>query len=110
MYFVNRLKGKVQREKLWFFILILLTGNDMYGYELRRRIYSRFGFWSRNVTTYRVLYDLERLKLVRSERRDKRRYYLITGEGRKEVEATREFLRTLILTSNPTRVTVDRAH
>ncbi len=96
MRFVGRLKDKVQKENLWFFILALLSTDERYGFELRRQINEEFGFWSGNVTAYRVLYDLEKAKLVTAELRDRRRYYRITEKGRKELMGARSFLRSLL--------------
>lgn len=96
MPFVDRLKDKVQKENLWFFILLLLGTSDRYGYELRGLIKEKFGFWSGNVTAYRVLYDLEKGKLVQAERQDRRKYYRITEAGRREVETARVFLESLL--------------
>jgi len=96
MRFVDRLKDKVQRENLWLFILLLLSTSDRYGYELRGLINNKFGFWSGNVTAYRVLYDLENANLVKAERRNRRKYYRITQAGRREIEAARTFLQTLL--------------
>ncbi|MDG6988929.1 MAG: helix-turn-helix transcriptional regulator [Nitrososphaerota archaeon] len=95
MHFLERLKEKVQKENLWFFILVLLSKEERYGFELRRLINEEFGFWSGNVTAYRVLYDLERSKLVKSETKDRRKYYTITRLGRRELEEAKEFLKTL---------------
>ncbi len=95
MRFLERLKEKVQKENLWFFILVLLSKEERYGFELRRLINEEFGFWSGNVTAYRVLYDLERANLVKSETKDRRKYYTITRAGRRELEEAREFLKTL---------------
>jgi len=96
MGFVERLKDKVQKENLWFFILLLLSSEPRYGYELRRLVRERFGFWSGNVTAYRVLYSLESAGMVRSKVRERRKYYDITEKGSKEVEAARVFLRGLL--------------
>ena len=104
MQFVDRLKDKVQKENLWFFILLLLSSSDRYGYELRGLINDKFGFWSGNVTAYRVLYDLEKAKLVRAEKQDRRRYYRITESGRREVEAAQSFLEDLIKESRDVRI------
>jgi len=90
--FVERLKDKVQKENLWFFILILLSQKERYGFELRKLINERFGFWSGNVTAYRVLYGLEQAKLVRAEMKERRRYYVITDLGREEMEAAKSYL------------------
>lgn len=96
MRFVDRLRDKIQKENLWFFILVLLSQEERYGFELRRLINERFGFWSGNVTAYRVLYDLEKGKLVRAEVKERRKYYSITGEGRKELEGARSFIEGLL--------------
>ena len=99
MRFVGRLKAKVQKENLWFFILVLLSSQERYGFELRRLINEEFGFWSGNVTAYRVLYDLEKAKLVRAEMKDRRKYYRITELGRAELGEAREFFRSLMNTA-----------
>lgn len=94
--FVGRLKDKVQKENLWFFILVLLSKDERYGFELRRLINEEFGFWSGNVTAYRVLYDLERAKLVKAESKERRKYYTITELGRSELKEAREFIGDLL--------------
>jgi len=96
---VSRLRDKVQKENLWFFILVLLSADERYGFELRRLINEEFGFWSGNVTAYRVLYDLEKSKMVRSALRDRRKYYQITDLGREELEEAREFIGGLLAES-----------
>lgn len=96
MRFVERLKAKVQKENLWFFILLLLSTEERYGFELRELINERFGFWSGNVTAYRVLYDLERSGMVKAEVKDRRKYYKITELGRQEVREAAAFLKTLM--------------
>jgi PadR family transcriptional regulator PadR len=99
MSFVERLKEKVQKENLWFFILLLLSKRSRYGYELRKQVNDQFGFWSGNVTAYRVLYSLQSAGMVRSEKRDRRRYYSITDAGKRELEAARTFLEDLLKTA-----------
>ena len=96
MHFVSRLKTKVQKENLWFFILILLSSQERYGFELRRLVNEKFGFWSGNVTAYRVLYDLEKSSLVKAEVKNRRKYYRITGLGRTELQEARSYLKTLL--------------
>ncbi len=103
MQFVDRLKEKVQKENLWFFILLLLSTESRYGYELRGLLKTRFGFWSGNVTAYRVLYNLEKDGLVKSEAKERRKYYRITEAGRREVEAARNFLQSIIVESEETK-------
>jgi PadR family transcriptional regulator PadR len=101
MNFVQRLKQKVQKENLWFFLLVLLSKKPRYGYELRKLVRDEFGFWSGNVTAYRVLYALEGAALVKSEKGERRKYYTITDKGRKELGLAREFLAEILDASQP---------
>jgi DNA-binding PadR family transcriptional regulator len=94
--FLQRLKDKLQKENLWFFILLLLSVEPRYGYELRKLVMEEFGFWSGNVTAYRVLYSLEAAGLVKSRVNERRRYYEITESGRKEIEQAKSFLRGIL--------------
>ena len=96
MQFVDRLKEKIQKENLWLFVLLLLSQEERYGFELRRLIKERFGFWSGNVTAYRVLYDLERARLVKAEAKDRRKYYMITDLGRSELEGAKRYIEGLL--------------
>lgn len=96
MQFVDRLKRKVQKENMWFFVLLLLSTKERYGFELRRLINEEFGFWSGNVTAYRVLYDLERSGMVKGVVKERRKYYRITELGLEEVKEARAFLQTLL--------------
>jgi PadR family transcriptional regulator, regulatory protein PadR len=96
MSFVQRLKDKVQKENLWFFILLLLAKKPRYGYELRKLVKQEFGFWSGTVTAYRVLYSLEAEGMVKSRIEERRRYYEITERGRSEMEEAKRFLAQLL--------------
>ena len=106
MRFVSRLKTKIQKENLWFFILVLLSSQERYGFELRHLVNEKFGFWSGNVTAYRVLYDLEKARLVKAEVKERRKYYRITELGRTELEEARSYLKALLDSSieEPTSV------
>jgi len=96
MGFMERMKEKVQKENLWFFLLVLLSKKPRYGYELRKLVRDEFGFWSGNVTAYRVLYALESAGLVKSEAGERRKYYAITEKGKKELGRAREFLEEIL--------------
>jgi PadR family transcriptional regulator PadR len=99
MSFVERLKEKVQKENLWFFILLLLSQRARYGYEIRSLVNANFGFWSGNVTAYRVLYSLQSAGMVTSELVERRRYYRITDAGLKELAEAKQFLKELLRTA-----------
>ncbi len=84
----RRLKKKISIDNLWIYILRLLQEKEMYGYELRDSIKAQFGFEPATVTSYTILYKLEKDGLVTSyvednpEGRPDRKYYTVTEEGK----------------------------
>ncbi len=92
---IERLKSKVQKENLWFFVCCLLEKKDMYGYEIRNEVKKRFGFLSGNVTAYKVLYLLENGGYVIQKTENNRKYYKITSSGRKQLKEARKFLKKI---------------
>ncbi len=97
----ERLVRKLTHENLWLYILTLLSRKSLYGYEIRSLIEKEFGFKPGQVTSYVVLYKLERGGLIRvigekkGSRGPFRKYYAITGEGVKELEKAKKFLSEL---------------
>ena len=88
----KRLKKKTSIDNLWIYILRLLQEKEMYGYELKETIKTKFGFEPATVTSYTILYKLEKDNLVTShvldnpEGRPDRKYYAITSEGKKALK------------------------
>ena len=83
-------------------VLEILSGGQMYGYELSEAIEQRsaevltFG----KGTLYPLLYNLEAKKLIRgrweqAESGRKRRYYSITGKGKEELAEQKAQLKEL---------------
>jgi len=77
----------------------MLLDRPMYAYEIGKGLHERFGFSTATVTTYVVLYKLQREGLiglgqeVATQGRPKRKYYTITDLGRREFEKGRKLLR-----------------
>jgi len=72
----------------------------MYGYELRQEINKRFGWKPPMVTSYTVLYRLQRdgyLTIEWKEQRGKpaRKYYKITKKGQEILKQAEEYLSDL---------------
>jgi len=97
----ERLVRKLTRENLWMYILTLLRQGPLYGYEIREKIEEQFGFKPGQVTSYIVLYKLERSGLVEVQRESKgergppRRYYSLTEKGEQTLQKAKEFLASL---------------
>ncbi len=80
---LNRLKSKTTKEILWIYILRLLKERDMYAYETREELKENFGFRPALVTSYVVLYRLEREGYVAAKWVANKKYYSITEKGEK---------------------------
>ena len=83
---VARLKKKTTAEMLWPYFLKLLKERPMYGFELQQETQKRFGWKPATVTSYVVLYRLQRNGYVTMEWREQRgkparKYYKITKKG-----------------------------
>ncbi|MHA1506115.1 MAG: PadR family transcriptional regulator [Candidatus Asgardarchaeia archaeon] len=96
-----RLKEKITKENLWIYILTLLKKRPLYGYEIRKLIREEFDFAPAMVTSYVVLYKLQKDGYVTSEwqknpiGRPQRKYYKITPKGLKLIEEAKKYLTDL---------------
>ncbi|MFQ5818676.1 MAG: PadR family transcriptional regulator [Candidatus Heimdallarchaeota archaeon] len=95
---IKRLQKKLTKETLFMYILRLLQDKEHYGYELREEIKNRFGFTMATVTSYVILYQMEREKLVTSKKkkspkgRPTRKYYEITDKGSRVMAEAKKIL------------------
>ena len=83
---LRRLDKLNTTECLWVYVLKMLSKGPSHAYVLRRRIEKEFGFRPGTVTAYRVLYDLQRLGLVKKHKEGMKRVYEITPKGRKDLK------------------------
>jgi len=95
---MERLKEKLTKEVLWIYILSLLKERPMYAYELKNKIREKFNFEPATVSSYVVLYKLEKGGYVSSEWQESetgkpsRKYYELTEEGKKLLEEGIKFI------------------
>lgn len=100
---MDRLRDKITKEVLWLYILKLLKERPMYAYELKQEIKKAFGFEPATVSSYVVLYKLEKDGYVISRwqegksGRPSRKYYGLTPEGEKLLEEGISFLKKILL-------------
>ena len=82
---LERLWKKLRTDNLWIWILKLLKEENKYAYELRQEIKERFSFEPATVTSYAVLYRLEKSGFVHEASQSltpNRKYYEITDKGK----------------------------
>ncbi len=95
---LERLRKKLRVENLYIWILILLQEEKKYAYELKNEIKERFGFAPATVTSYAVLYKLNREGYVETITQNpfpNRKYYQITPKGEKLIEETKKVFKEL---------------
>ena len=93
---IERLKKSNTKENLWLYILSFLKDRELYGWEVQSLIEKKFNFKPGLITPYRVLYRLEKDGFVKSELKERRRIYKITGKGKKELENAKNFYRQIL--------------
>jgi len=93
---LERLKKSNTIDNLWIYILSLATKTPIYAYYLQREIEEEFGFRPGKITSYRVLYRLEKDGFVKSKMEERRRVYQITEKGKKELEFAKDFYQKIL--------------
>lgn len=98
---IERLRKKLRTDNLWVWILKLLNEEKKYAYELRQEIKKRFNFEPATVTSYAVLYRLERSGFVNVDSTDhsltpNRKYYEITEKGKQALIEAKNVLQSTI--------------
>ncbi|BAD85683.1 transcription regulator, PadR-like family [Thermococcus kodakarensis KOD1] len=95
---LERLQNKITKEVLWLYILRLLKERPMYAYELKEKIKEAFNFEPATVSSYVVLYKLEKEGYVTSEWQETtggkpaRKYYKLTPKGEELLKEGINFL------------------
>ena len=93
---ITRLQKSNTVENLWIYILSLLKGKELYGWEISGLISKNFNFKPGLITPYRVLYRLEKQGFVKSKLKERRRIYQITQKGKEELEKARKFYQEIL--------------
>jgi len=97
---LKRLKQKTTKENLWLYILTLLKEKPRYAYELKKEIKDRFNFSVGRITSYMVLYKLEKKGYVsakwESGKKRPRKYYTITAKGGEILKEGKQYLKELL--------------
>ncbi|RLE76934.1 MAG: PadR family transcriptional regulator [Thermoprotei archaeon] len=95
----KHLVKKMTIENLWLYILRLLMEKPMYGREIIQALKERFNIKSGSVTTYVVLYRMEREGLIKKikkkgrKKRNGRAYYKPTEKGVETFHKGLEFIK-----------------
>jgi DNA-binding PadR family transcriptional regulator len=88
---LRRLRRHLSIENLWLYILSLIKRDECYAYTLPEQIEKEYGFKPSRVMVYIVLHMLEGEGLIKSEQKERRKYYTLTEKGKETLaEAKKE--------------------
>lgn len=96
---IERLRKKLGVDILYIWILSLLREEKKYAYELRNELKDRYDVTPATVTSYAVLYKLERegfVEVIEQSLKPNRKYYQITEKGLQLIEETKEYMQTVL--------------
>lgn len=93
---IKRLKNLLTSGNLWLYILSLIKAHKrLYAYNLDSQIEKEFFFKPSKVMIYVVLYKLEDEKLIKSEFKERRKYYSLTKKGAQTLKTAKEYFKVL---------------
>ena len=92
---IKRLKRLLTSGNLWLYILSITERGEIYAYELDGQIEKKYKFRPNKVMNYVVLYKLENEGLIKSEFKERRKYYTITKKGRETLKLARDYFKFL---------------
>jgi len=93
---IKRLKKLLTSGNLWLYLLSLIKAKgEMYAYEIDKEIEKEFLFRPDKIMIYVVLYKIENEGLIKSEFKERRKYYKITKKGEKTLDLAREYFKIL---------------
>ncbi|MFA5411877.1 MAG: PadR family transcriptional regulator [Candidatus Micrarchaeia archaeon] len=92
---LRRLKRHLSIENLWLYILSLVKREECYAYTLPEQIEKEYAFKPSRVMVYIVLHMLEGEGLIRSEQKERRKYYTLTAKGEETLKQAKKELKAL---------------
>jgi PadR family transcriptional regulator len=88
----RHLEDSLTKGNLWMYVLSALSEGPASPSEVRRKVTAAYGFSPASITFYSVVYRLRKQGLVRKVTDDFRAKYVVTGEGRRELELALKLL------------------
>lgn len=93
---IKRLRRHLTIENLWLYILsIIKRDGECYAYTLPEQIEKDFYFRPSRVMVYIVLHMLEGEGLIKSEQKERRKYYKLTERGRETLSEAKKYFKLL---------------
>jgi PadR family transcriptional regulator, regulatory protein PadR len=92
---IEKLKKSTTTDNVWMYVLSVLKKEDMHAYALHKEIEKKFKWAPELITSYVVLYRIEKEKLIESKKDGRKKIYTITPKGSKTLKEAKKHLREI---------------
>jgi PadR family transcriptional regulator, regulatory protein PadR len=92
---LEKLKKSTKTDNMWIYILSVLKKNDLHAYILSKEIEKKFNWKPERITSYVVIYKIEKEGLIKSKSEGRKKIYSITPKGNKTLKEAKEYLKKL---------------
>ena len=90
---LNKLIKSTTTDNVWIYILSVLKKENIHAYALHKEIEKKFKWAPELITSYVVLYRIEKEGLIKSEKKGRIKIYSITPKGNKTLKEAKKHLR-----------------
>lgn len=92
---LDKLKKSTTTDNVWLYILSVLQKEGIHAYVLHKEIEKKFKWAPELITSYVVLYRIEKEGLIKSEKKGRIKIYTITPKGVKTLKEGKIYLKKL---------------
>ncbi len=92
---LEKLKKSTTTDNVWLYVLSVLQKEDIHAYALHKEIENKFHWAPELITSYVVLYRIEKEGLIKSEKKGRIKVYSITPKGVKTLKEAKNYLKNL---------------
>jgi len=92
---LEKLKKSTTTDNVWLYVLSVLQKEEIHAYALHKEIEKKFNWAPELITSYVVLYRIEKEGLIKSEKKGRIKVYTITPKGIKTLKEGKVYLKKL---------------
>jgi PadR family transcriptional regulator, regulatory protein PadR len=92
---LDKLRKSTTTDNVWMYILSVLQKESIHAYALHKEIEKKFKWAPELITSYVVLYRIEKEGLIKSEKKGRIKVYSITPKGTKTLKEAKKHLKNI---------------
>lgn len=92
---LEKLIKSTTTDNVWMYVLAVLKNENIHAYALHKEIEKKFKWAPELITSYVVLYRIEKEGLIKSEKKGRIKVYSITPKGIKTLKEAKKHLKSV---------------